>query len=299
MSTATVVAGSYPSTDTPRTFIQRHAVGVFFALAFAMTWAIQIPLVLDARGMLPFHVPDALVFIMGPMPGIAALIVAGLASGRAGVMDLLRRVVRWRVGFRWYVIAILGSGAIYLTAVFGSTLFGAPAPRLPAISLTLLVGILIQMTIYLVFNWEDLAWRGFAATRLQATRSALVTALILGVVEGLFHIPLFFAPTSSQANSPFLSFMLLSIGGVVVLNWVFNNTRGSVLLAMLFHAAANTWTDIVPIPVNDGLAWTLWAVVMGAVAIAIVMVYGAKYLSRKPDTADTVTVDPLAPAKPR
>lgn len=289
-------AANMPSLAHDRTFVRRHAVALFFVLAFALTWAVQIPIVLDARGMLPVHIPGIFQLVQGPMPGIAALLMAAWVSGRAGVMDLLRRVVRWRVGLRWYFIAILGSGAIYLGGVFASVALGGAQPIMPAFSVALLLGILIQFSIYMVFNWEDIAWRGFAATRLQATQSALVTALILGVVEGAFHIPLFFAPTSSQAASPFLSFMLLSIGGVVVLNWVFNNTRGSVLLAMMFHAAANTWTDIVRIPPNDGAAWTLWAIVMGAVAVVLVAVYGAKYLARDPDLKAIITRDPIREA---
>lgn len=295
MSAKAVALNVGTSQTTPQTFLQRHAVSIFFVLAFALTWLFQIPLVLDARGMLPFHVPGFFVFLQGPMPGIAALLMAGLVSGRAGVLDLLRRVIRWRVGIVWYVIAIFGSGILYMGAVFGSTLLGGAAPVVPSLSLTLLAGIGIQMAIYLIFNWEDIAWRGFAATRLQATQSALVTAIILGVVEGAFHIPLFFAPTSSQADSPFLSFMLLSIAGVVILNWVFNNTRGSVLLAMLFHAAANTWTDVLPIPPGTGLGWTVWAVVFTVVAVVLVLVYGARYLSRKPDLANIVVVDPISP----
>lgn len=294
MSASTLSPRLASDKTTPQTFLERQAVPLFFVLAFALTWAIQIPLVLDARGMLPFHVPGIFQFLQGPMPGIAALIMAGLASGRAGIVDLLRRVIRWRVGWVWYVIAIFGTGAVYLGAVFGSTLLGGPAPTVPELSLTLLAGFLIQMAIYLIFNWEDIAWRGFAATRLQATQSALVTAIILGVVEGAFHIPLFFAPSSSQASSPFLVFMLLSIAGVVILNWVFNNTRGSVLLAMIFHAAANTWTDVVSIPPGSGLGWTVWAALFTIIAVALVIVFGARYLSRKPDLESIVVVDPIA-----
>lgn len=297
MSTATISVNSLPDAAVERTFIQRHSVSLFFVLAFALTWMIQIPLVMDARGMLPFHVPDIFQFLQGPMPGIAALIMAGVVSGRAGIVDLIKRVGRGRVNLVWYVIAIVGTGVVYTAAVFASTLLGSPMPTLPALSLSLVAGVLIQMTIYLVFNWEDIAWRGFAATRLQATQSALVTAIILGVVEGLFHIPLFFAPTSSQASSPFLSFMLLSIAGVVILNWVFNSTRGSVLLAMLFHAAANTWTDVVPIPAGTGTAWTVWAVFFSVIAVVLVVVYGAKYLARNPSLKDIITVDPIVRAK--
>jgi hypothetical protein len=297
MSSVTLPVTRVSDSAGKRTFIQKHAVALFFALAFALTWMIQIPLVLDARGELPFSVPFVFQFLQGPMPGIAALIIAGLASGRAGILDLLRRVVRWRVGIQWYALAVLGTGAIYLTSLYASTLFGGPMPLLPELSVMLLVGALVQLGIYLVFNWEDLAWRGFATTRLQATHSALTTALLLGIVEGVFHLPLFFSPTSSQSGSPFLSFMLLSVAGVIIFNWVFNNTRGSVLVVSLMHAAANTWTDIVPIPRGDGYGWTMWAVVFGIIAVAVVVVYGARWLSRKPDIASITVVDPIARGK--
>lgn len=293
MSSISTAVGA-GSISNEQTFVQRNAVSLFFVLAFVLTWAVQIPIVLDARGMLPFHIPGIFQLVQGPMPGIAALILAALASGKAGVKDLLRRVVRWRVGAKWYIFAVFGTAALYFCALALSTLLGAPAPYVPSLSLLLFGVFLLRMTIYLVFNWEDLGWRGFAFTRMQATQSALKASLILGVVEGLFHVPLFFAPTSDQAASPFWAFLLWSVAGVIVINWLFNNTRGSVLLAMLMHAAANTWTDIVPFPANSALPWVMVGLLYTALAIVIVVVFGARYLARKPRPDQIIVTDPIA-----
>lgn len=273
---------------------RRHAVALFFVLAFALTWAIEIPLVLDDLNLLPFHLSPALQFLMGPMPGVAALLMAGLVSGKAGVLDLARRVFRWRVGLRWYVLALFGSAALYFAALALGVALGSPAPRIPPIGARLFLVFMLQLTVYLVFNWEDVAWRGFAAARLQATHSALVTALLLGVVEGLFHLPLFFSPHSSQSNSPFLVFVIGSIGGVIVLNWIFNSTRGSVLLPMLFHAAMNTWTDVASIPAGVALPWTLMSVLFVLAAAWIVFRYGAARLTRAPAQDYPAVVDPIS-----
>lgn len=294
MSSLSVTANVPQTHSLGRTFVQRYAVWLFFVLAFALTWMIEIPVVLDARGALPFHIPFIFQLLMGFMPGVAALILAALASGKAGVMDLVRRVVRWRVGVQWYLIAVLGSAALYFSAVGVGVLLGAQVPTLPEFSPLLIAGFFVQLGIYLVFNWEDIGWRGFALTRLQATQSALVASLILGVVEGLFHIPLFFSPTSSQSSSPFWAFMLSSIGGALVLNWVFNNARGSVLIASLTHAAINTWTDVVVIPRNSTLGWIVFDLSFCVLAVVIVVVFGARYLSRKPQTEIPIVTDPIS-----
>jgi membrane protease YdiL (CAAX protease family) len=265
----------------------------FFILAFVLTWLIQIPLVLDSLGLMPFQVPGIFQVLQGPMPGVAAIIIAAIASGKAGMRDLLRRVLRWRVGARWYALALFGSAALWVIAAVLTVPLGGKMPGFPALSPMLLVGILIQLLVYLVFNWEDIAWRGFALPRMQARQSALAASVTLGIIEALFHIPLFFSPTTSQSGQSFIWFIVFSIGAVIVYNWMFNNAKGSVLPVMLLHAAQNTWTGVIPPAPGDATPYTIASVLYAVVAIIIVVVYGPSRLSRKPASELPVVVDPL------
>ena len=73
----------------------------------------------------------------------------------------------------------------------------------------------------------------------------------MGVVEGLFHLPYFYKPESDQAATGLPLFMLGSVAGAILFSWLFDNTRDSVLLAMLFHTFANMWLSIFPAPSAD------------------------------------------------
>ena len=89
---------------------------------------------------------------------------------------------------------------------------------------------------------EELGWRGFALPRLQARIGALAAGLVIGVAWGLWHLPffLFGEGASVVGGMPFVWYVLLIVAWSVLMTWVYNNTRGSVLLAILFHAAINT-----------------------------------------------------------
>jgi membrane protease YdiL (CAAX protease family) len=82
---------------------------------------------------------------------------------------------------------------------------------------------------------EETAWRGFALPRLQKNHSALSASLILGLLWGLWHIPLFLIPGSAQEAYPFIGFILLILPTSILFTWIFNHTKGSVLIAGLFH----------------------------------------------------------------
>src|SRR4051794_36340653 len=118
-TTATVSAREKRRPESSGLFgvIQRHPVTALVILTFGLTWLLEIPRVLDARGQLPFAFPFPLVILMGWMPGLAAVIVAIATGGRAAVRALFGRLFIWRVGWRWYLLVIGGSAAIWLSAV--------------------------------------------------------------------------------------------------------------------------------------------------------------------------------------
>ena len=115
-----------------------------------------------------------------------------------------------------------------------------------------------QFLIVGIVNGEELSWRGFALPRLQAKYNALTSSLILGVIWSLFHLPLFFTLTGpSQTDWSFSSFLLSTVGITILYAWIYNNTRGSVLLAYLFHTAASTWFQVFPLtmPINLSIGY--------------------------------------------
>src|ERR687897_2688842 len=159
--------------------IRRYPLVTLFLLAFGLTWVVWVP---RAAGAPLGTVGMAWTWV----PAIAALLAAALTGGRGALRDLGARMVRWRVGWQWYLVVILGP-AVFSLAVAGIyTLFGgswadAAPPAILAGPLLLLPLFLLILTLTDGLG-EELVWRGFALPRLLTRYNALVASLVLGVI---------------------------------------------------------------------------------------------------------------------
>jgi uncharacterized protein len=253
--------------------VKRHPIITFFVLAYALTW-LAWPM-----WVLGFY-PIAPVFSFAPF--LAALIVLAITHGKGGVGGLLRRMVRWRVGLRWYAVALLLPVGLALAATLLNVLLGAQAPS--SVELGGWTSLLVTFAIVLLIPgmggaWEEPGWRGYALPRLQAGRSALLASLILGVLIAGWHLPLMVVGQVHYSD------IVLIMGAVIIFNWVFNNAQGSVLIIMLMHAMNNAVSGSFFSPMFSGAdsvrqSWLL-AAVWCVVAIVVVVVAGPKHLSRK------------------
>lgn len=265
---------------------KKHTLPFFFVLAVGLTWIFMITDALGSHGILPFRLPLPLMVVMGYMPTLAAVLVAGWTEGREGIRTLFRKLFTIRVGLRWYLFAIFGMVGVYAFSIglynlmhhdAGLSLFSERLPQAPSWQVALMV---IPMFIAIgIVNGEELAWRGFAMPRLQKKYNALTASIIMGLIWSLFHLPLFFTMTgSSQTGMPFWSFTLSTVSLSILFTWMLNNTRGSVFLAYLFHAAQNTWSQVFNIDHSHGGDYVPW--ILLALAIIVVVTTGAENLSR-------------------
>lgn len=265
----------------------------FFALAFAFTWFFWWLGVLGERGVidaLPGFTP---VGAFGPLA--AALVLAAREGGRDGVRSLLGRVTRWRVAPAWYAVAVLGPLALTLVTIALHVALGGrmPDPAALAGGLPAVLFASVYMLVFVALG-EEVGWRGYALPALQARHGALTSSVILGSVWTLWHLPLFFNPATLYSNLPFVLFFAYLVPFSVLIAWVFNSTGGSVLIAMLVHAVMNAsptlwrllpeYSDPSP---SEAAAATVHVnvmvtVVMWAVALVVLLVYGARDLSRRP-----------------
>ncbi len=261
--------------------IRRYPLTIFFSLAYALSWPYMILDALGSHGLLSFRLPMPLWIPMGYGPTFAALIVTGALEGKTGIRTLLGRLLIWRVGWPWYVVALFGAVILSaITVVLYALLSGTP-PVVPAVSAQMLLTAPLLFLVGGLVNGEEIGWRGFALPRLLARHSALTASLILGVLWALFHLPLFFTRGDSFASTPPLSFLVRMSGAAILFTWVFNNTGGSLLLAYLMHAASNVWPRVLPMGAMIGpFAWLPDAITILAVVL-VVLIYGPAHLSRK------------------
>jgi uncharacterized protein len=248
-------------------WLKRHDLAVFLILAFVLAWLIW-PFVLsnpESTPMLPWS------------PIIAAIIVLALTRGWAGVRDLLASIVRWRVGLQWYGVALLLPVAITLVALYLNALFGGPTPTAADFAaLYTLPLVFLSTTLINGPFTEEPGWRGFLLPRLQSNYTPLVASLIVGVIWASWHLPLLVSDPTGQR--PPLQFFVVVVAQSVVFTWVYNSTRGSVLLVILMHGAFNSFVRFMA-PVVFGSAaygafWWLQAVLWWVVALAAIAVTG-------------------------
>jgi membrane protease YdiL (CAAX protease family) len=252
--------------------IKRHPLVAFFVLAYALSWCGWI-----LNAIYPSDIWPTPIFPFGP--ALAAVIITAVIGGKTDVRRLLSRLVRWRVQPVWYALALLVPVALTAMAVYLNVWMGAAAPS--ANQLGRWYTIIPAFPIVLLFDGplgEELGWRGFALPMLLQGRSALSASLVLGVMGAGWHLPLYITKPSQLAYIP------LVISAYVVFTWLFNNTQGSVLLAMLYHTSQNAFGGGFFSAMYSGtnatrLFWLL-AAVYAVAAIALVIVSGPSRLSR-------------------
>src|SRR5215213_1835119 len=158
---------------------------------------------------------------------------------REGVGRFLRRFVLWWVGLRWYLFVFVGIPVIgVLSVVFIPGVLGS-FKGLGALAPLSVPGVFVYVLFLGGALGEEPGWRGFALPRLQSLHGPLLGSLILGPLWALWHLPLFFTPWNELTAFNVVVFVLATTCFAIMYTWVFNNTKGSVLMAILIHASFN------------------------------------------------------------
>jgi membrane protease YdiL (CAAX protease family) len=207
---------------------------------------------------------------MSYVPALAAWLVLRLTGTADERQVFWQRLRTWRVGVRWYLVALLSLPAIHLAALgIGTLFFGGELPfhwqRFP-----------LMLAILPVNLGEEIAWRGFALPRLQRRFNGLTASLLLGALWAALHFVIW---TIGDPNP--LPAILLATGWVmslsVIITWLFNHTSSSVLLATILHAATDTmFIGVSPLAETNiyHIAWMLVLVLTVLVAVALVRITG-------------------------
>ncbi len=257
----------------------RWRLPVFFLLAYLLSW---YPWFLAlSRGTTTGPNP------LGPL--LAALLVTGFSEGRSGLKALLARLVRWRVGVRWYAVAMLMPVGICVIAAAINVLLGAPVPPAEPLSdWPSLAGRFLFIFLFIGLG-EEPGWRGFALPLLQKGRSGLASSLILAPLWAIWHLPLMGSEFPPVILPPFLVSILPA---TLLTTWIFNRTGGSVLLPMLFHSAVNTVGAGLIFPLFNGESLVvLWYLYAGAWLLAALVVWKVWGIEPFPAAGATAPAD--------
>lgn len=257
--------------------LKRQALPAGIALMFLLTW----PIDLANAGLMPFRVPIAVYILLGYGFVIASILMTGLTLGKAGVIALLKRFLIWRVSWKWYLAASLLVPAIDLLALYLNAAWNQTRVDFSAVFAYEIFGPTANLGLLIVpfflfdalTNGEEIGWRGYVLPRLQARFNALVSTLILGFIWGLWHLP---KRVSHWNTASFIWFIIFTMAIAVLYTWLYNSTRGSLLLVTLFHASSNTAGVFLP----TESAYIFEAVLIVIAAVLVVVLAGPEHLSR-------------------
>ena len=211
--------------------LKQHAFIVFIALAVLISW-------------LPWYTTGTGFLVFGP--SIAGVIVIAMTSGKNGLRDMGQRALHWRVGFRWWTVALFFTGLILLFSIAINTLLGGGSPSFAFFRQEwYLIPVVFLITIIGGPLGEEFGWRGFALPNLQRKWGAMVASIIIGIVWALWHLPLFFQPDSIHAQIGLNLLPVYIVGEIVlaiIITWVYNKTGSSLLVGgIVLHNADNFW----------------------------------------------------------
>ena len=275
-------------------FVRRHSLAAFLVLSYGLTWALLMPLAIFRDATAGPYTTLALL-IGSNIPSAVAIALTAIGLGRGATRKLLGRLLIWRVGWRWYLLLLAPTALVIGTITLVAITRGGPTAAL-AMPLSNAIFFVAFMTFPGSATGEELGWRGFALPRLQFRHTALIASLILGSLHGLWHLPLWLRGDADHRLSVYPAFLIQAIGLAVIYTWLYNSTKGSVLLAVLFHTATNAPLTLVLLPLgieNWLLPFWLMAGFTVVAALIVVAVFGPTHLSRRPrQTEPSTNTDP-------
>ena len=255
-------------------WLRSHPLTGFVVLAYVGSWVFWVPFI-PLQRLIPtqsYNYAAAgagqLALLAGPF--LASLIMTRLTTGslRAWVSPFKR----WRVPPASYALALIAIPVVIMaaSAVLPGKEVGTPSFVGPAV----VIGPLIQAVAFLIGGpiQEEVGWRGFALPILQERLRPLQAAVVLGIIWGGWHLPQFFVSaweTPHNNAGDVLGFFAFTVTGSIVISWITNLARGSVLLAILAHNSINwaltTWSGI-----TGQQATTIWPATAGMAVLAVV-----------------------------
>lgn len=270
-----------PATRAPgklRTFLKEHGVATYYLLAIVISW-VGVLLVVGRHGI-PATPQESdelggsayVPMLLGPV--VAGLFLIWLAEGKAGLRRLWSSLVRWRVGARWWVIAVFAIPFIAVATLL--PLWAVSAQLEPEFLATdekrgafLVMGLAGG---FLVGLFEEIGWTGFAIPRVRERHGLLATGLSLGLVWGIWHLLLFVWDSGNEFGGFDLSLLLpaflfclmvLPLARVLMVK-VYEHTE-SVLVAAVMHASVTGVVAMIVIPL-DAKGWPLaaWYLLLSA-----------------------------------
>jgi len=227
----------------------------YFLLTYAYSWVIWIPSVLDGIGLdLPFDVTgySTVVVIIGAFaPLLAAITLIARDEGWKAVKSLFGRALDFRIKPIYLIIAlglplVIHLLAHYLALAFGLDVAKTLIPAEMSISPVLLAVPYFILMLVLGGGQEEFGWRGYALEPLQEKIGVIPASLVIGVIWGTWHLPLWFMAGDMHSAYSFLAFVMMTTSISLIYTWLYTSSGKKLVVVLFFHAMNNTAAPLIP-----------------------------------------------------
>jgi uncharacterized protein len=270
--------------------VRRHPLAAFLVLTYGLTWALWIPLDIFRDAAAGPYTSLALL-IGSNIPSAVAIVLTLVGFGWGATRKLLGRLLIWRISWRWYLVLLAPTALVVGTITLVAVTRGGPTAAL-AVPLVSAIIAVAFMTFPGSALGEEIGWRGFALPRVQSRRTALTASLVIGSLHGLWHLPLWLRGDVDHRLSVYPAFLIQALALAVIYTWLYNSSKGSLLLVVLFHTATNAPLTLVLLPLgieNWVLPFWLMAGFTVLAALVVIAVFGPSRLSRLPKQTEPAT----------
>jgi len=249
-------------------------ITLFFLLAYATSWALWLPLV----WLTPSETTRQSLLVAGTFgPSVAAVVLIVARRGLSGLRSELAEQWKWRLPFTLWALILLAPAAIVLTAIVVARGLGAPAGQWndPG-QLFLILPVFLYVVVLGGPLGEEFGWRGFALPHLERRIHPIAAVVLLGLIWGLWHLPLFWIEGTVQQQTPLPAFLTQTTVTSVIYGWLWNVTR-SLPAVVAIHAATNTTVGLLPVlPNTADSVIPLWTAITIAAVFAFLLIVWTK-----------------------
>ncbi|MFT8363173.1 MAG: type II CAAX endopeptidase family protein [Sporolactobacillus sp.] len=260
--------------------IIKHELIIYLVITFLVTWIFWGISFTSNTLNGPFR-------IMGSfLPSIMSIIFIGYANGFNGIKKLFKTLTIWKVSPFFYAFIFLYTAVSLYLPSFICSIIGLNYKihmnnHISSFPLTSPLTILTCFFAVMIFGGpvgEELGWRGFVLPKLQKKFNPFISSIILGVIWAGWHIPFFYFHISGY-NVSFVSYLLETIWLTILFTWLYNNTKGSLLIIILFHSFDNF---VMAICFNTFMKYfNIYSIILWIIRL-IIMLYIVFDMFRKP-----------------
>lgn len=280
------------STMKKKTDSSNQQLWQFFLLTFLFSWLLWLPGMLITYNLINtsqtfITISNIIKWVAGMGPSLAAIYLVIKVDGKTGTKKLFKRVLQLKLGYWYFPVFLLLPIMLVFAHLLNIIFFDASFPKTGLLAEPWWIPVLFVIFFIMQFA-EELGWRGYALDRLQKRWNALFSSILLGSIWAIWHLPMFLTSGFSQHDNhlPFGQFFLTIVLMSVLITWLQNNTKGSLVPAFIIHALINLSGEVLPLIEKnseiqgDYTVWIISNILLFLFVIVVIFFWGYKKLVR-------------------